>query len=102
MAQGKTTVYRFDKEGNISKIRALKEKDKEVHLWKRGARINYSVSKNGKVLHGASLVEGNLPSCAYCHQRIETEPRKLGIFDFHWSCFVKFHSWQRKLKVRRM
>ena len=97
MAQGKSTIYRFDEEGNLARVKV--SRGAELRLWKRGSQINYSVSKEGKVLHGASI--GSLPSCAYCHEPIETEPKKLGIFDFHWDCYLKFHSWQRKLRVRR-
>lgn len=99
MMRGKSTIYCFDNKGDLSRVKT--SQGVEVKLWKKGAQINYTVSKEGKVVYGSSIVEGNIPLCSYCHQQIETEPKKLGIFDFHWSCFVKFHSWQRKLKVRR-
>ena len=92
----KTTIYRFDSDGNLKRVKVLGVNDLEVKVWKRGKQINFSVSKGGRMLYGASLLEGGLLLCAYCHQQIEDEPKKLGVLNFHWHCYLKFFNWQRK------
>jgi len=63
-------------------------------MRKRGEQINFSVSRAGKILYGSGL--GELANCAYCHEEIEGEPKKVGFLDFHWHCYVKFFNWQGK------
>ena len=92
----KTTIYRFDSKGDLKRIKVLGVNDLEVKIWKRGKQINYSVSKGGRILYGASLQEGELALCAYCHQQIEDEPEKLGVLNCHWHCYLEFFNWQRK------
>ena len=92
----KTTIYRFDSKGDLKRVKVQTEDILEVKIWKRGKQINFTVSKGGRILYGASLQEGELDLCAYCHQQIEEEPEKLGVLNFHWHCYLKFRSWQRK------
>lgn len=92
----KTTIYKFDREGNLISTRVRKEL--EIKIRKRGGAFIYSVILNGKIIH-AGLV-GSLDECAYCHEKISGRPKKLGILNFHYECFLKFYSWQRKIRPR--
>ena len=94
----KTTIYQFNSKGDLKRVKILSVNDLEVKVWKRGKQINYTVSKGGRILYGASLLEGELALCAYCHQQIEDEPEKLGVLNFHWYCYLNFFFWQRKIR----
>jgi len=91
----KTTIYKFDSEGNLKRVKVLGLNDAEVKVWKEGNQINFSVSRGGKISHGGFFNE-NESICVYCHERTGEPLKKLGGLNFHWHCYLKIFNWQRR------
>lgn len=77
-------------------VKILSENDVEVRMRKHREQIIFSVSRSGKIIFGGCITEEMLPRCAYCHERIHIEAKKVGALIFHWHCYLRFFNWQRE------